>query len=190
MVPERVEQARRRARGLGFELSSEPGVGALLAVLAAASPRRARICELGTGAGVGLAWIVHGLGDREDARLYTVDTDQQLLATVAVAGWPEYVEFACADGAEAVRTLAPLDLVFADAPGGKLDGLDVTVAALAPGGVLVVDDMDPARHADVGHRKAIEAVRTRLLSDPALVAAELTFASGVTVATKRGVRGT
>jgi demethylmenaquinone methyltransferase/2-methoxy-6-polyprenyl-1,4-benzoquinol methylase len=187
MDPERVEQARRRAGALGFELSSEPGVGALLAVLAAASPRGARICELGTGAGVGLAWIVHGLGGREDARLYTVDTDQELLATVAVAGWPEYVEFVCEDGAAAVRTLAPLDLVFADAPGGKLHGLDVTVAALAPGGVLVVDDMEPARHSDDGLREAIEAVRTRLLSDPTLCAAELAFASGMIVATKRGV---
>jgi len=184
--PERVAVARARAAALGFELSSEPGVGALLSVLAAASPRGARICELGTGAGVGLAWIVHGLGDREDPRVFTVDTDQELLATVAVAGWPDSVEFVCEDGAAAVRELAPLDLVFADAPGGKIEGLDRTIAALAPGGVLVVDDMDPSLHGDDGYLEPIAAVRERLLSDPALVAAEIDFASGVIVATKRG----
>ena len=115
-------------------------------------PRRldARICELGTGAGVGLAWIVYGLGERDDATVYTVDTNQEMLATVATAGWPGYVEFVCDDGANAVQEFAPFDLVFADAPGGKIEGLDATIAALAPGGVLVVDDMDPALHADDG----------------------------------------
>ncbi|HXY95138.1 MAG TPA: class I SAM-dependent methyltransferase [Acidimicrobiia bacterium] len=160
-------------------------MGALLGALAAAAPQRARVCELGTGAGVGLAWIVHGLGDREDATVYTVDTDQQLLATVAAAGWPGYVQFVCDDGVHAVAEFAPFDLVFADAPAGKVDGLDATLAALAPGGVLVVDDMDPALHADDGYLEPLAAVRERLVHDPGLVAAELDFASGVVVATKR-----
>ena len=73
--------------------------------------------------------------------MYTVDTNQEMLVTVATAGWPGYVEFVC-DGAHAVTEFAPLDLVFADAQGGKLDGLDRTIATLAPGGVLVVDRGD------------------------------------------------
>jgi demethylmenaquinone methyltransferase/2-methoxy-6-polyprenyl-1,4-benzoquinol methylase len=162
-------------------------VGAFLAALAAAAPSNARICELGTGAGVGLAWIVHGLGERDDATVYTVDTNQEMLATVATAGWPGFVEFVCDDGARAVADFAPFDLVFADAPGGKLEGLGSTIGALVPGGVLVVDDMDPSLHADDGLSDALAEVRERLLSDPALVAAELDFASGVIVATKRPV---
>jgi predicted O-methyltransferase YrrM len=102
-----------------------------------------------------------------------------------VAGWPEFEQFVHADGAATVRGLAPVDLVFADAPGGKLEGLDDTVAALASGGVLVVDDMDPARHDADGYLQQIADVRERLLSDPALVAVELDVASGVIVATKR-----
>ena len=58
----------------------------LLAALAAAAPEDARIAELGTGAGVGLAWIVYGLGERDDATVYTVDTNEELLATVADRG--------------------------------------------------------------------------------------------------------
>lgn len=180
-----MSAARRRAAELGFELSSEPGVGALLSALSAAAPLHARICELGTGAGVGLAWIVHGLGDRDDATVYTVDTDEELLATVTTAGWPAYVEFVCDDGAQAVTQFAPLDLVFADSPGGKIEGLDATIAALAPGGTLVVDDMDPSLHVDDGYLAPLAAVRERLVGDSALVAAELGFASGVIVATKR-----
>jgi predicted O-methyltransferase YrrM len=168
-------------------LSSEPGVGALLASLAAAAPQDARIAELGTGAGVGLAWIVYGLGERDDASVFTVDTNEELLVTVAAAGWPSYVEFVHDDGANAVRELAPFDLVFADAVGGKVEGLDGTIKALAAGGVLVVDDMDPARHVDDGLLEQLGAVRDQILADPLLVAAELDFASGVIVATKRPV---
>jgi len=134
---------------------------------------------------VGLAWIVHGLGIRDDVTVLTVDTDQEMLATVATAGWPDYVQFVCDDGSHAVAEFAPLDLVFADAPGGKFDGLEATIAALAPGGVLVVDDMDPSQHHDLAYRESLDAVRDRLLGDPALVAAELDYASGVILATRR-----
>ena len=130
---------------------------------------------------------MYGLGERDDASVYTVDTNEELLATVAAAGWPAYVQFVHDDGAHAVREFAPFDLVFADAAGGKLEGLDGTIDALAPGGVLIVDDMDPARHADDGFLEQLGAVRDQILADPSLVAAELDFASGVIVATKRPV---
>ena len=51
--------------------------------------------------------------------------------------------------------------------------------------MLVVDDMDLARHADDGLSEPLGAVREQILGDPSLVAAELDFASGVIVATKR-----
>ena len=60
--PEVVEGACSRARDAGFELSCEPEVGALLSVLAASVPAGGRVLELGTGAGVGLAWVGRGRG--------------------------------------------------------------------------------------------------------------------------------
>ena len=65
----------------------------------------------------------------------------------------------------AVREFAPFDLVFADAAGGKLDGLDVTIDGARPGGVLIVDDMDLARHADDGLSEPLGAVREQILGD-------------------------
>lgn len=59
-LPERVTTALVNARELGFEMSCDPPAGALLRVLAAAVPPSGRILELGTGAGVGLSWIVDG----------------------------------------------------------------------------------------------------------------------------------
>jgi len=52
----------------------------------------------------------------------------------------------CGDGSDRAAAPGRFDLVFADAPGGKLTGLDATIDAVAAGGVLVVDDMEPGRH--------------------------------------------
>jgi hypothetical protein len=65
-VPPGVAAAYERARHSGFALSCEPEVGRLLATLAAAVPEHGAILEMGTGVGVGCAWIVHGLGARSD----------------------------------------------------------------------------------------------------------------------------
>jgi demethylmenaquinone methyltransferase/2-methoxy-6-polyprenyl-1,4-benzoquinol methylase len=179
-----VDDARRRATRAGFSMSSDRGVGELLAVLSAAAPQGARILELGTGVGVGLAWIVQGLGTRGDASVLSVDTDEKLLAVTRAAGWPAWVEFLHADGAQIAEERGPFDLIFADAAGGKLEGLDATIGSLAPRGVLVVDDMDPALHANDGLLDPLQAVRETLMSHTGLVAAELPFSTHIILAVK------
>jgi demethylmenaquinone methyltransferase/2-methoxy-6-polyprenyl-1,4-benzoquinol methylase len=159
--PPGVLQARSRASEAGFSMSSDRSVGELLAVLAAASPPGARILELGTGVGVGLAWIVHGLGARDDASVLSVDTGDALLADTRAATWPGWVEFLCADGAQVVQDHGPFELIFADAVGGKIHGLDATIASLAPRGVLVVDDMDPDLHITDGSTRLFERCAPR-----------------------------
>lgn len=186
--PASVKAAYARAEGLGFELSSEPEVGWLLAALSAAVPPSGRVLELGTGAGVGLAWIVHGLGDRSDVEVVTVEIDTELARQVQALDWPDWVTFEVGDGAELVGTLGEFDLVFPDAPGGKIFKLRKTVTALRPGGVLVVDDMDLSRDLSAHHPDlpaALRSVRDRLMTDPRLICAELPFASGVILATRR-----
>jgi len=182
--PELVIRARQRADELGFAISSAPGVGRLLAVLAAAVPPNGHVIELGTGSGVGLAWLVHGVAARDDATVTSVETDVRLLDAVHDGEWPECVELVEGDGATVVRERAPFDLIFADAPSGKVDGLEHTIAALAPGGVLVVDDMDPDRHADDGLLDAIATVRRQLMTDPRLLAVDLAWSSGIIIVTK------
>jgi predicted O-methyltransferase YrrM len=94
------------------------------------------------------------------------------------------VRFELGDGAERVAELGRFDLIFADAPGGKLENLDGAVAALQRGGLLVVDDMDLVPHQETGLAPAIEQVRARIAADPRLLEAELAFASGVMIATR------
>jgi len=73
--PPLVEAAGARARRAGFPFSCDPVVGRLLAVLAAHLRGGARVLELGTGTGVGTAWIVSGLLPRTDVTVLTVEHD-------------------------------------------------------------------------------------------------------------------
>ena len=95
-------------------------MGRLLAALAAAVPGGGRVLEIGTGVGVGLAWLLHGLGARQDVEVVTVELDDVVQQTALSARWPPWVRFESGDGAEAVGRLGQFDLIFADAPGGKI----------------------------------------------------------------------
>jgi predicted O-methyltransferase YrrM len=184
-LPVAVQAAQERATSAGFGLSCEIAVGRLLATLAAAVPEGGRILEIGTGVGVGLAWLVHGVGEREDVEVVTVELDDEVQQTARSVSWPPWVRFKSGDGAEVVSSLGQFDLIFPDAPGGKLFKLRRTLAALRPGGVLIVDDMELSLHEDEQLQAALNVVRQRLTENPGLICAELDFGSGVVVAVKR-----
>lgn len=199
-LPAPVARVTEFARQAGFGMSCEPSTGALLAVLAAAVPVGGRILELGTGAGVGTAWIVHGLGDRTDVEVVTVDNDPAVSEIARGASWPRTVRFVVGDavevtgrevvgreviGGEVTGGEGAFDLIFADAQGGKWDGLDGTIAALRPGGQLLVDDMTPPYFADDNHETKTEEVRVRLLAHPGLVSVPIAWASGLILSTRR-----
>ncbi len=183
--PRRVEEAHARADQTGFPLSCEDVAGGMLATLAAAVPAQGRILELGTGAGVGLAWLVEGLGSRQDVEVTTVDLDPEIQTLCRGVDWPAFVQFELGDGAERVEDLGHFDLIFADSPGGKLTNLEGSIEALRPGGVLFVDDMDLAQHEDEDLRQSLAAVRDTLIADPRLVSVELAAGSGLLVCTRR-----
>jgi predicted O-methyltransferase YrrM len=180
MPPGPVARATAHAERAGFTMSCDPGTGAFLAVLAAAVPPGGRILELGTGAGVGTAWIVHGLGSRTDVEVVTVDINPVELTL------PSYVRAVVGDAVAVTGGEGTFDLVFADAPGGKWHGLDVTIAALRPGGHLLVDDMTLPGSPDPYHERMTAEVRATLLEHPDLVSVPMAWASGLILSTRRG----
>jgi predicted O-methyltransferase YrrM len=182
---DRVAEAKSRAARAGFAWSCDDAAGTTLSVLAAAVPPGGRILEIGTGAGVGLAWLVCGLGTRDDAEIVTVEHDPDTSALAAAAGWPPWVRLVTGDVLELLDGLGRFSLVFADAPAGKWTGLDRTIAAVAPGGVLVVDDMRPAGWGSAEHAAHTARVRATLVSHPDLTATELPVGSGLIVCLRR-----
>lgn len=178
-IPSTVAAASRVAEERGFALSCDPGVGQLLGVLSAAVRPYGSILELGTGAGVGTAWIVAGLGDRIDVRVLSVELDEEIAAVAAKLDLPSFVELRRGDALDVLRSEDSWSLIFADAQGGKWEGLDDTIDALEPGGMLLVDDMTPPEFMNDMHREKTAEVRTQLLSDPRLQAVEIAWSSGI-----------
>ncbi|WP_432976205.1 O-methyltransferase [Dactylosporangium sp. CA-233914] len=190
-----VAAAYARATANGFGQSCEPAVGRLLATLAAALPPGARVLEIGTGAGVGTAWIVSGLLPRTDVSVVSIESDPARAALAATGDWPAFVDLRVAEALEFLAAGGDqngdggFDLIFADAVGGKIDGLDRTVAKLNHRGTLVVDDMTPVEGWPEEFRVKQDGVRRALLGDPGLVGVELACGSGVIIGVRRPPAG-
>jgi predicted O-methyltransferase YrrM len=186
VFPELVAAATGRAGSAGFDRSCGRAVGGLLAVLAAHVPPGGRVLELGTGAGVGTAWIVSGLLPRTDVTVTTVELDPQTAELAAQGSWPGFVDLRLGDALDVLSEGGAFDLIFADAPGGKSKGLDLTISALSPRGLLVVDDMTPMAQWPAEQHAKQAGVRRALLSSPLLTAVELGHGSGVILCARHG----
>lgn len=184
-VPPLVAAAEGRARQAGFPMSCDPAVGRLLAVLAAHLPAGATVAELGTGAGVGTAWITSGLLRRTDVTVTTIENDPQTAALAAQGDWPSFVNLRCGEALGLLAAGGTYDLIFADAPDGKWHGLDQTIAALGPRGMLIVDDMTPMPDWPGNQQARQNQVRQILLTAPQLITVELAHGSGVILSTRR-----
>lgn len=182
-LPESVRAATERAGEVGFELSSDPNVGRMLRTLAAAVRADGRILEIGTGMGVGTAWLLEGLADRSDVELVTIEFDPVRAHQAARAGWPAFVKPVVGDALVEVPKLGSFSLVFADAEGGKIFGLDCTLDALERQGILILDDMRFC-----GRNPAIEEgvvrARKQVFADDRFVSVEVSWATGLLLATR------
>ena len=165
-VPPLVARAEALAARVGFVNSSVRETGRLLYVLAS-ERGRSRVGEIGTGCGVGTAWIAAGL--RPGVPFVTVELDARLAAAAAelFADDPD-VDVLVGDWHEQMPAEAPFDLLFYDG-GGKQhperDGEDV-IGLLMPGGTVVMDDLTPGRPAP-------DPVREFWLRHPHLAAVEV-----------------
>ena len=185
-VPRAVAGAKRRAKDLRFTSSSQDEVGRLLSVLAAAVRSGGRILEIGTGAGVGLAWIVTGLKDRRDVEVMSIEGDRRLAASTSEYNWPASVSLLTGDARELLPEVGTFDLVFADAAPVKYGDPDALLGLLRPGGVLLVDDLCATPTSTDRELEERNALRTALLRHPHLQAVELEWSTRVILATMVG----
>ena len=151
-IPPLVERARAVARQVGFPLTRQeagpgrpsaclPGVGRFLGVLAAGC-RAGRIGEIGTGAGVGAAWMASAMP--ADCVLITVEIDPRLAAAASrlLAADPR-VEVLTGDAREVLARRGPFDLLFADGGWRDPSGLASLVDLVRVAGRVVMDDVTP-----------------------------------------------
>jgi predicted O-methyltransferase YrrM len=166
VLPPLVERALELADRTGFTRSCSAETGRLLQVLAA-QRGRTRVAEIGTGCGVGSAWILSALDP--DVRFVTVELDGGRAAAAAeLLSGDEHASVLEGDWRELLPQEAPFDLLFADGGRAKYD--EEVLGLLAPGGTLVLDDLTP------GGGPEPDPVRALWLAHPRLLAAELQIA--------------
>ena len=137
----------------GFGKSCSVETGRLLHVLAG-QRGRTRVAEIGTGCGVGAAWILSALDPGTPFVTVELDAERAAAAAELLAG-DEHARCSTATGGRCSPE-APFDLLFAD--GGKAKAHEEILGLLAPGGTLVLDDLtpghagpDPVRELWLGH---------------------------------------
>lgn len=169
-VPPLVAQARAAARDAGFTDACTEETGRLLRTLAATRPA-GRLLELGTGLGVGAAWLQAGMTG--GARLLTVEHDpQRAEAATQVFSGCEAVQVQASDWADALKH-GPFDLIFNDCgPAKDPAQLDRLVDALNPGGLLVTGNVSPPMYISEPHA-AGDGLRDALFSYPQLTCSEV-----------------
>ena len=163
---------------IGFRLASERRTGSLLRALAASKPG-GRFLELGTGTGVGTAWLLAGMD--QHARLVSVDSDSDV-QNVAKRnlGHDSRVTFHLGDGAAVLESATErFDLIYADAWPGKFTHLDRALSLLNRGGIYFIDDLLPQPNWPEGHAPRVPALIEDLERRSGFVAVKMAWASGL-----------
>jgi predicted O-methyltransferase YrrM len=101
-----------------------------------------RIGELGTGAGIGAAWISGAMP--ADCTLVTTEIDPVRAAAAQdlLAADPRVVVLT-GDAVELISARGPFDLIFADCGVRDAETFGGLVSRLRPGGRIVMDDVTP-----------------------------------------------
>jgi predicted O-methyltransferase YrrM len=180
-VPHALAAIRRDTARINFTMASEPKTGSLLRTLAASKPS-GRFLELGTGTGVGTAWILAGMDAR--SALDTVDNDvaAQQIARRHLSD-DARVRFVLMDGAAFLERSEPngYDFVYADSWPGKFSHLDLALGQLRAGGIYVIDDLLPQSNWPSGHGSNVAALIEQLEGKAGFVATKLAWASGLMI---------
>ncbi|MFN8222692.1 MAG: class I SAM-dependent methyltransferase [Gaiellales bacterium] len=134
--PPLVERAIAAAEAVGFDGSCSDESGAVRHLLGAGRGVH-RVAEIGTGVGVGTAWLVSALAP--GVVVHTVELDPTH-ATVAAQLFAEDddVNVHVGDWHDQLQPHAPFDLVFVDAIDVK-DSVDRVLGLTAPRATLVLD---------------------------------------------------
>lgn len=178
-VPEVLEDLVRASNLRGFAMASEPTTGALLRVLAASKPG-GRFLEIGTGTGVGTAWLLAGMD--ASSHLDSVDNDDlaQAIARHHLGG-DLRVTFHLEDGAGFIarQPAGSYDFIYADSWPGKFTDLDTALSLLRVGGFYFVDDLLPQASWPEGHAPKVPQLVDELSSRPSFASVKLAWSSGL-----------
>ncbi|HUG15148.1 MAG TPA: class I SAM-dependent methyltransferase [Thermomicrobiales bacterium] len=184
-IPELVQQAMDLAERMGFDGSCAPVVGRLLETLAGGI-RSGVIGEIGSGCGVGTAWMVGAL--RPGVSIVTVENHPQRAEAVTELFFEHPKVRTIIGDWHVLLTNAPFSMLFADGGNAKQHEPEAVLNAVVPGGLIVLDDLTPEEHWPAEWRGKPDPVREFWLNDDRVHAVELMTSptSAVILATRIG----
>ena len=186
-IPAVLDAIRRDTEAIGFMMASEPQTGSLLRTLAASKPA-GQFLELGTGNGVGTAWLIAGMD--ASSGLDSVDSDATVSAVARRhLGHDRRVTFHVSDAASFLVTVAAprFDFIYADTWAGKFTHLDLALSLLRPGGIYFVDDLLPQPSWPEEHAPRVPKLIAQLEQRAGFVATRLSWASGLMILVRTGL---
>ena len=175
----------RDTQRIGFNMASETQTGSMLRTLAASRPG-GRFLELGTGTGVGTAWILAGMD--ASSRLDSVESDSKVLDVARQhLGQDRRVTFHLTDGAAFLAAAQPsqFDFVYADTWPGKFTHLDAALSLVKVGGIYIVDDLLPQPSWPQGHSPKVTALIDDLEKRGDFVSTRLAWATGLMILVRK-----
>ena len=178
-IPRVLDAIWADSERIGFTMPSEVKTGSMLRTLAATKPG-GKFLEIGTGTGIGTAWLLSGMD--ATSHLDTVDNDA---AVSEVArrhlGRDPRVTFHVVDGEAFLAKSAQLqfDLIYADAWVGKFAQLDSALSLLRVGGIYLIDDLLPQTNWPEGHAPGVAELIAELERRGEFVSTKLAWASGL-----------
>lgn len=182
-VPDLVRRAKEAAARHSFTRSCTDEVGQLLGLLAS-QYESGTIAEIGTGCGVGTAWLASAL--RPGVSLLTVENDADCAAgaRTVFAGSPN-VRIVHSDWQDILNE-GPFVMLFPDVSEAKNDYADALIGALRPGGLVVLDDLTPEDQWPDEWRGKPDPLRETWLNHPKVRATEIlvTASAAVILATR------
>jgi predicted O-methyltransferase YrrM len=182
-LPPLVSAALSLSGRRGFVSSTRNETGRLLATLAAS--KTGIVGELGTGCGVGSAWLRSGA--TEQTKIVTAESDPQLAKAVAeLFADDERIEVVSADWTALIER-GPFSLLFVDAREAKLSARDVIADVVEPGGFVVLDDFTPSAVWPPMYEGRVDTLRQEWLMDKRFTTVEVMVAvdAAVLLATRR-----
>jgi predicted O-methyltransferase YrrM len=181
-VPAVVRRALALSGEQGYLRSSRVETGWLLSTLAAS--RSGTLAELGTGCGVGTAWLATGKHD--DARVVTVEIEPALAEKVRDIFTDEPDVEVIAGDWTTLATYAPFSLLFVDVRDAK-ESPDAVADLIETGGMVVLDDFTPCTTWPPIYEGRVDVLREMWLTDKRFTAVDVMVApdASVIVATRR-----
>lgn len=180
-IPAVLDAILRDTQKLGFKMGSKPQTGALLRTLVASKPK-GFFLELGTGTGIGTAWLLSGMD--AESRLDTVEIDSNV-SDVARRhlGKDPRITFHSADGIDFLKKPSgpKYDFIYADTWPGKFTHLELALSLLRVGGIYFIDDLLPQPAWPAEHASKISMLIAELEKRTDFIATRLSWSSGLMI---------